>query len=72
MTDYYRRNYSSQIVQYIKTLITQDREFRVGGGDPTTPKSFETFAFTDKFRGRKFFEDVRKYLKTLPSPVRPF
>lgn len=69
MINYYRQGYASEIVNYIKYLIHQEPEFKIGGKDPFLPRDFEAFAFSSRFKGQKFFEQVRKHLRANQLPM---
>jgi hypothetical protein len=69
MTNYYRQGYATEIVDYIKYIINQDPEFRIGGKDPFLPQTFEAFAFSSKFKGQKFFEQVKEHLRAEVLPM---
>jgi len=63
MTNYYRQSYSSEIVAYIKHLVTEKPDFHIPGSDPFVKVDFLDFAFSDNFKGEKFFSEVREWLK---------
>lgn len=60
MTNYYRNSYSSEIVAYIKELVTAKPDFIIPGGDPFIKQDFLDFAFSENFKGEKFFSEVRE------------
>ncbi|AGC24232.1 RNA-dependent RNA polymerase [Sclerotinia sclerotiorum mitovirus 3] len=68
MFNYYRQGYASEIVNYIKYLVHQEPEFKIGGSDPFLPRNFEAFAFSSKFKGQKFFEQVKEHLRANQLP----
>lgn len=70
MMDYYRASYEQEIVAYIKELISdQSFEVSIGGGDPFVRQTFEDYAFSSRFKGQLFFEEVRKELRHRALPL---
>nr|ALD89100.1 RNA-dependent RNA polymerase [Macrophomina phaseolina mitovirus 1] len=70
MMDYYRASYEQEIVAYIKELITdQSFEVSIGGGDPFVRQTFEDYAFSSRFKGKIFFDQVRETLRQRALPL---
>lgn len=63
----YGDQYSPNSVEFITNIVRGDPCFRIGGADPFIVTEKPSFAFTEKFKGMKFFNQVLDIMKFPPQ-----